>query len=58
MLWKFGVVWVAALETRSGVYVKYCAWHGDGILLIDVASRLATSSYRFIGEQQLQVKHV
>jgi hypothetical protein len=49
VLWFLGMEGVVALETRSGVYAKHCAWHGDGRLLTDADSRLVASSKRFIG---------
>ena len=49
---------MAALETRIGVYAKHCVWHADGRLLTDLDSGLDASSKRFIGEQQLQVRHM
>ncbi len=52
VLWLLGMEGVAALDTRSGVYAKHCAWHEDGRLLTDGDSRLDASSKRFIGEQQ------
>ncbi len=58
MLWLLGMQGVAALETHNGVYAKHCALHEDGRLLADADSGLGVSSKRFIGEQQLKVKHM
>ncbi len=58
VFWLLGMEGVAALDTRRCVYAKHCAWHEDGRLLADGDSGLDASSKRFIGEQQLQVKHM
>ncbi len=58
MLWLLGMEGVVALETRSGVYAKHCAWHEDGRLLADADSGLDVSSKGFKGEQQSQVRHM